>query len=350
MDGLIHASGRADESAGSLSRGGQRSSGTGRADGGDLGSQCGPSTDGGPAFDAAVTPGGYRWWYVDAVSDDGAFSLTIIAFIGSVFSPYYAWSNWADPYRHCAVNVALYGPRGARWAMTERGCASLRQSPDTLTIGPSSLQWRNGALAIRLDEIAAPIPRSIRGEIIVEPQGINQRIFTLEAAGRHLWRPIAPVARAEVRLESPDLRWRGHAYIDTNAGDEPLEKAFASWTWSRTRLGDGAAIYYDADRRREPPLSLALRVNADGQVEERESPPFATLPKTKWFLSRRTRAPDGVATILRDLEDTPFYSRARVASRYEGAPVEWMHESLSLDRFAHPIVRLMLPFRMPRRG
>ena len=33
---------------------------------------------------------GYVWWYVDALSDDGRHGLTLIAFIGSVFSPYYA--------------------------------------------------------------------------------------------------------------------------------------------------------------------------------------------------------------------------------------------------------------------
>ncbi len=219
-----------------------------------------------------------------------------------------------------------------------------------LAIGPSSLHWRNGALIIRIDEIAAPIPKPIRGEIIIEPLGINQRVFTLEALGAHCWRPIAPVARAAVNLQSPDLRWRGHAYVDTNAGDEPLEKAFSSWTWARARIGDGAAIFYDAEKRREPPLALALRVNAAGELEERESPPVAPLPKTKWLLSRRTRAPGGVARVLRDYEDTPFYSRSLVTSVIDGSPVEWMHESLSLDRFANPIVRLMLPFRMPRRG
>ena len=284
------------------------------------------------------------------MSDDGDFSLTVIAFIGSVFSPYYAWSNWADPYRHCAVNVALYGPRGARWAMTERGRASLRQSPDMLTIGPSSLHWRDGALVIRINEISAPIPRAIRGEIVINPEGINHRAFTLETAGAHLWRPIAPVARAQVNLDSPDLGWRGHAYVDTNAGDEPLEKAFSSWTWARARIDDGAAIFYDAERRREPPLSLALRMNAAGEIEEQEPPNFANLPKTGWGLSRRARAPDAAAKVLRDFEDTPFYSRALVSSSMDGRPVAWMHESLSLDRFAHPVVRLMLPFRMPRRG
>ncbi len=274
----------------------------------------------------------------------------MIAFVGSVFSPYYAWSGWRDPYRHCAVNVALYGARGARWAMTERGRDRVRRSRDVLAIGPSSLQWRDGALIIRLDEISAPIPKRIRGEIVVTPQAISRTDYTLEAQGRHIWRPIAPIARAAVDLDAPDLRWRGHAYLDTNAGDEPLEKAFSYWTWSRARLPDGAAIFYDAQRRRDAPLSLALRFDAAGGATMLEAPPVAALPETKWRVPRRTRAEDGAAQVRRTLEDTPFYSRSLISTRFDGAPLDWVHESLSLDRFAHPLVRLMLPFRMPRRA
>ena len=200
LDGLLHAAGIAHDASGSISRGRQRASGPGRADGGDLGSSRGAESDGGPCFDAAVAPSGYRWWYVDALSDDGQYGLTVIAFIGSVFSPYYAWSGWADPFNHCAVNVALYGPRGARWAMTERGRKSLKRTRDVLLIGPSSLEWRNGALTIRLNEIAAPLPKPIRGEIVVEPLAINTKEFTLETKGNHIWRPIAPVARVSLDL------------------------------------------------------------------------------------------------------------------------------------------------------
>lgn len=234
--------------------------------------------------------------------------------------------------------------------MTERSCDSLRRSRDVLAIGPSSLQWRDGALVIRVDEVSAPIPRRIHGEIIIEPQTINCRDFTLEAQGRHLWRPIAPLARARVDLEAPDLHWRGHAYLDTNSGDEPLERAFSSWTWSRARVGEGAAIFYDAERRRDAPLSLALRIDAAGGVEPFEPPPVAALPKTKWAVSRSARAEAGAAHVLRSFEDTPFYARSLIECCFDGAPVEWVHESLSLDRFANPIVRMMLPFRMPRRG
>ena len=49
------------------------------------------------AFDTPVAPGGYAWWYIDALSDDGRCGLTIIAFIGSVFSPYYALARRRAP-------------------------------------------------------------------------------------------------------------------------------------------------------------------------------------------------------------------------------------------------------------
>ena len=44
-------------------------------------------------FDQIVPHNGYAWWYVDALSDDGENGITIIAFIGSVFSPYYAFAR-----------------------------------------------------------------------------------------------------------------------------------------------------------------------------------------------------------------------------------------------------------------
>ena len=77
----------------------------------------GAGADGGPCFARPVPPGGYAWWYVDALSDDRQFGLTIIVFVGSVFSPYYAWARRggrrADPQDHCAFNIACLR-RGAR--------------------------------------------------------------------------------------------------------------------------------------------------------------------------------------------------------------------------------------------
>lgn len=292
--------------------------------------------------------GGYVWWYVDALSEDGRQGLTLIAFIGSVFSTYYALDATRNPFEHCALNVALYGGPD-RFALTERGARSLDRGPAHLAIGPSALAWDGTMLTIRIDERAAPFPRPIRGTVRLYPEGITAGPFTLDGAGRHRWWPIAPVARVEVDLAEPSLRWRGTGYLDTNAGDEPLEAAFRDWTWCRADLSDGAAILYDVRRRDGSGQNLSLRFARDGSRRDIRPPLSAALPPTRlWRMPRATRSDDGRAAVLHTFEDTPFYARSVLSAQLAGESVRPVHESLSLTRLTHPLVRFMLPFRMPR--
>ncbi len=288
------------------------------------------------------------------MSRDRRQGLTLIALVGSVFSPYYARARRrgiADPLDHCALNVALYGERGKRWALTERGRSRLHRERDCIAIGPSALSWDGDALTVTIDEVTAPLPSRIRGQVRVWPSALVERSFELDAEGRHRWRPIAPCSRVEVALERPELRWTGAAYLDSNWGDEPLEEAFVDWHWSRTHLGDGSAtILYDLRRRRSADeLSLAIRCDPDGAVRELLPPPLARLPRTGWRVHRTTRSEGSGPRVLRTLEDTPFYARSLLASGADGEQTI-IHESLSLDRFRQPWVQLLLPFRAPRRG
>ncbi len=270
-----------------------------------------------------------------------------------MFSPYYAWARTrgaARPENHIALNVALYGPR-ARWAMTERGSGALTRAADSFVVGPSSLAWDGAALTIAIDEVAVPLPQRLRGTVRVFPSALTGHAEVLDAAGRHRWRPIAPVSRVEVAMQRPALAWAGHGYWDANAGDEPLEDGFASWTWSRAPIGSGAAVLYDALRRDGTAASLALRFGADGRVTRAEAPPAARLPGTLWRIGRTTRADaESAPRVLATLEDAPFYARSTLATRLYGTDTTAVHESLSLDRFRTRWVKLLLPFRMPRRG
>ena len=306
-------------------------------------------------FDAPVPRDGYLWWYVDALSDDGRHGITLIAFVGSVFSPYYAWARRrarGDPLDFCALNVALYGDRRKHWALTERGRAAVERTPAHFRVGPSDLAWQDGVLTLSIDETTVPVPKRLRGRVRVIPGTRVGETFALDANGRHRWRPIAPRARVEVEFTEPNLRWQGDAYLDSNAGDRPLEEDFASWDWSRASLPDGgSALLYDVVPRGTDPRTLALRIDAAGAVERFTPPPRAVLPGTLWRIARGTRAelPHG-ARVQRTLEDTPFYARSVLSSHLLGAPVTAMHESLSLDRFRAPWVQALLPFRMPRRA
>jgi len=308
-------------------------------------------------FARPVPRDGYAWWYVDALSDDGRHGLTVIAFIGSVFSPYYAHARRrgrGDPAHHCALNVVLSGPGGDRWTMTERGRGDLAVRPDGLSIGPSAVSWDGEVFGIRIDETAVPVPRRVRGTVRVRPGMVTPGPFELDAAGRHRWWPISPRCRVEVDLSSPHRSWRGTGYLDTNRGDEPLEDGFVAWDWSRADLGDGpdggAAILYEPVRRDGSRSLIAIRVASDGSVHPFDAPPRADLPAARWWRMRRaTRSepghPPGVGATL---VDAPFYARSVVSMRLLGRPVEAVHESLSLDRFRAPWVQVLLPFRMPR--
>jgi carotenoid 1,2-hydratase len=255
--------------------------------------------------------------------------------------------------QHCALNVALYQPGNGHklWALTERGAAAVQRGPDVLSIGPSSLAWDGSALEVRIDEVAVPIPRRIRGTLRLIPTSIERHRQALDPDAQHLWRPIAPCAWVEVRLEQPALSWAGPAYLDTNQGARPLDTDFRDWTWSRGRVSGGTMVSYTVMRRDAPPLSLALRYADAGGVAEVQPPAMVTLPPTRWRISRRAGSDPGAEpAVAATLEDTPFYARSIVATRLLGQPVTIMHESLSLDRFRAPWVQAMLPFRMPRRS
>lgn len=310
--------------------------------------------EGGPQFDMSVVPGGYVWWYVDAVSDDGRHALSIISFVGSVFSPYYKWARRAppaNPENHVSINVALYGAGGHRWTMTERGRRELVRSAERFQVGPTSLNWDGRILTFDIDEVTVPFPKRLKGRVRVLPSARNHTSFVIDGKGEHLWRPIAPVARVEVDFEH-GLRWAGNGYFDCNTGSVPLEDSFCSWDWSRASDRDGATIFYDVqlkDGRRE---NLSLLIGPDAGISSIEPPALSRLPSSPvWRVRRGTRSDGGEGgAVVKTLEDTPFYVRSLVSSNVNGRPVTAMHESLWLDRFVSPVVQMMLPFRMPRRA
>lgn len=304
-----------------------------------------------PAFNQEVERGGYAWWYLDAISEDGRHGLTLIAFLGSVFSPYYAWARArgkGDPLAHCAINVALYGP-SSRWCMTERSQPVVTRTSDSLRIGPSGLNWHDNHLRIDISERAAPLPRRIRGRIKVYPAIHAGNQVQLDPNGHHRWTPVFPSAQVDVSLTTPGLDWRGQGYLDHNAGSEPLEHGFQRWSWLRAATRSGPVVLYDTELKQGKSQTMALRFANSGEMEPLPSPKAVALPHSRWGIARPTRSDNGRARLHATWEDTPFYARSLIGTQLLGERVTAVHESLSLQRFSAPWVRLLLPFRMPRR-
>jgi carotenoid 1,2-hydratase len=301
----------------------------------------------GPRFDSHVPLNGYHWWYADGISDDGLNGFTVIAFIGSVFSPYYKWARRkapTNPENHCAINIALYGTK-KRWAMTERGGAALYRDDRQFRLGPSAVLWNGETLEITIDEVCMPIPHAIKGTISIKIPSPCTHVETLEEQGGHHWNPIAPKARVSVKMKNPALSWQGTAYVDNNWGSIPLEDSFTSWTWARTPTAHGAEIVYDVIHKDGTQHAFVLTSTAPDEMRRTTIPPLSHLPKTRWRIDRPVHGP---SSILATFEDTPFYARTLLQHPNQTAPT--MHESLNLQRFANPLVQMLLPFRMPRRG
>jgi len=287
------------------------------------------------------------------MSDDGQHGITLIAFVGSVFSPYYAWARKRgrmNPDAHCALNVAIYSKGRGRWAMTERGQRHCARSAREFIIGPSQVRWDGDCLHIDINELSVPLPRKIQGHIKLWPQQLFDFSTPLDAASRHRWGPLAPSSRIEVNLQAPDLKWQGHAYLDSNEGDEPIDQGFHTWDWSRARKRDGSTlVYYDMQAPGQSDRALSLRFTPQARVEPIALPAVQRLPKTGWRLSRRMRSSHGVQ-VHEQLEDTPFYQRALLRFEEGGESLLAFHETLSVPRLVSPVVQAMLPWRMPRRA
>lgn len=298
-----------------------------------------------------VAPDGYAWWYVDGVSDDGLRAVSVIGFIGSVFSPWYAWSGRRDPANHCCINVVTYGP-GGRFTMTDRGRSALRQSRDALVVGPSRMRWDNGVLVIDVNEVSAvPAVSRVQGQIRLTPSAVTQVEAMLTPGASHIWRPFAPSARIEVDL-SQGHKWAGHGYFDANFGTAALEADFQRWTWGRyPRAAGGTTCFYDGIRSDGSTLALGIDFTALGDAQIIAPPPLAKISRTAWQVGRETRCDAGaVPRQTRALLDAPFYSRSLVSTVIAGEQVIGVHEALDLRRFANPVVKAMLAVRVPRRA
>ncbi|MFO0727794.1 MAG: carotenoid 1,2-hydratase [Myxococcota bacterium] len=284
------------------------------------------------------------------VSEDRAWTLVFIAMLGSVFSPRYARARRrhgpqaTDPLDFLGLSAVLYGPGRRRWCLSERGQSALDRSAAHLRLGPSSLRVEDGSWHAEIQEPGAPFGAGLSGHLRLDPVLLGSGGRALSASGLHRWWPMAPMARAEVELSEPKLRFRGAAYLDANVGQEPLEAGFEGWSWARVHGQGAAAIVYEATDRQGQTLLAAERFGEEGA----STPPLSLqrLGRTAWGLEERLRLDQGsTPSGHRRLEDTPFYARSSLSASILGVRGTAVSESLSLARFRRREIQALLGFR-----
>ena len=205
---------------------------------------------------------------------------------------------------------------------------------------------------IEVDEIAGPpVISRVRGTITLIPEALTAVELPLTPDGAHVWRPFAPRARIEVRLEKAGWSWDGHGYMDANFGLRALEADFGFWTWGRYPTREGALCFYDATRTDGSALTAAVAFDEHGGARMAEAPGAVAFRRSLWGVRRETRADPGVSPRqVMAMLDAPFYARSVVRTQVNGEEVTGVHEALDLRRFRSPLIKPMLAFRVPRRA
>ena len=258
-----------------------------------------------------------------------------------------------DPQHHCALNVALYGAGGHRWAMTERGRGSLQPRPPPRS--PSARARSPGTASA----LAGPHRRGDGPPPVAAPRHgpppprrrHRARASTLDGRGRHRWWPIAPLARVEVALErrpcagpapatstptAATSRWRRASPAGTGAARPLAPEAPPSSTTCERRDGSGSPSPCAADP-------------AGTRRASSTPPPRAALPPhAAGGCRRRTRAMPATAPPSRRPWRTPRSTPARCSHAPPGRARHGRAREPLPRPLPRPLVQLMLPFRMPR--
>lgn len=274
--------------------------------------------------------------------------------MGNPFSPDYAAARQrgnAPALSYCSMNVAVYGRHASAWCLEERRVSELHRSGSGVAMGSSAMRWTGDSLVVEIDERSTPVlwpfRSPIRGRVTLRPEICSGLALKIDSAGEHHWWPVAPLANIEVEMSEPNIRFSGHGYHDANAGDISLESTFDSWSWSRARTHAGAVLAYDVDELSGGQRSLSFRVTHSGRREDLVETAKTTLSTSHCGLTRFARTDKGTeASVVRSLEDGPFYSRALVRGTLGGENTIGMHETLSLQRFRQRWVREAIAYRM----
>lgn len=212
-------------------------------------------------------PGGYEWWYFDAVSTDGMYSFVIIFYEGNPFSTRYIKALGQKegvlpgPSEYPAVSISIYKQGNPiYYSFTEFSVTDCTFSGERpfVKAGPHRMESTRaeGRLlyVLRLDE-TLPSGDWLRAEIEFESHlslalslGECEKI----SAG-HCWNLVQPRAEvsgsirtgtAGIGARDRTIAFRGRGYHDHNSGEEPMDNEFANWYWGRFHFDYATLIYY----------------------------------------------------------------------------------------------------------
>ena len=223
--------------------------------------------------------GGFTWWYMDALDQQGN-GIVIIWSFGLPFLPGYASAARAGAApvarQRPSLNVALYrGHQPSFYSLQEFDPDDVEWQGERWRFGRSVIETAvhdgRRVLEVRLD-VDVPGDASLRLQGEVRLEGVPRVPRRGDEYGaRHDWAPFVGPSYASVRLKAGVERYDfdARAYFDGNTGTVALhDTGIDRWTWGRLPFEDRERIYYILWR--EPnaePEAHGIEIDTKGRLE-----------------------------------------------------------------------------------
>jgi carotenoid 1,2-hydratase len=286
-------------------------------------------------------PGGFAWWYLDALDAQGD-GLVLIWSFGLPFLPGYLDGARRGRGQRAAarpsLNLALYR-RGrptfyllqeyaeaeATWTVEPGPDGSRRER---WTLGATTIEGVRSAERVQLSiDLDCPLPRTaarLVGTIDLEgPAARASRLAPADTLDHH-WSPQAGPSRCRAALHTgagAPFTFEGDAYHDRNASLRPFSQlGIERWVWGR-RVDEAATTAWYVlwpEGEAQAPVAWVVRLARDGALTVEEDVPLELGPRRRAAfgmhlhpelrLAPRDQAPLEVS-VEQIVDDGPFYLR-----------------------------------------
>jgi len=282
-------------------------------------------------------PGGYEWWYFDAIDTHSGYSLVVIFYQGNPFSNRYIRArdksgndDKALPANFPAVSISVYKEQHpVYYSFTEfdKENARFSEKVPSVSIGGHSFELDDSgdllSYSLKLSE-ELPSGDYIEASLNFESPHRSVPFEGGDTGSRgHTWNLVQPRADVEGRIQlflGPDLQhdvtFRGKGYHDHNTGQEPMKDEFKDWYWGRFHFPEHTLVYYAMNQKESHQYRAWLINHSDLSIvrefrdfilQDKSRSLFGLKPAHKLLLSN-----DHVQILIQQnqlLDNGPFYRR-----------------------------------------
>lgn len=313
-------------------------------------------------------PGGYEWWYFDAIDQSGTYRLVIIFYDGIPFSLDYIdackkakGGKQILAENHPGISISVYEKdKPVFYDLSEYppGKCTFSSEEPSVVIGKNKLHALTDddivTYILELDE-ELPGGDHLKGTITFSGKMIPDKLApkTLNPKkNRHVWNLVLPKAKvsAEITLqtriaEAKDIIFTGNGYHDHNYGYVPVYNTFRDWYWARFHFEKFSLVVYAQNDEKERHQAWLIE-DKTGRIagtftdfifEDLSVNAFLLAANRRILISGEDKKDPDIQIFLdKKLDSGPFYMRFAADAILHLPELNKVEKSVGLAEYIYP--------------